>query len=297
MPSVEEIFAARDGASAPEPTAAEEQKPDLQFDYSDDEGSEEKLAEREANLKFPAPGQREESEEEKKQVPIAALHEARRKYTYEVADVRKQNGELIRQLTELTQLVQRNQQPQQEQPKPPEFDWDNPVASAEQVARRVMAEERSRIDAYLAQERQRAQADREARETVDAISRHGEEVVTAAFKAFAAERGQDPAWESNYQRIMNSPNQYEALVRWHKAQQARTIVGDDVEAFIQRIKAERDEELRTGVAAPVQRSEARLPPERRPAMPTDMSRVRNVGSRNGAAWEGPPSLKDILANR
>jgi len=301
MPSVEEIFAARDGATtpAPEPVANEEQKPDLQFDYSEDEGAEQKLAERESNLKFPAPGQREDSEGENKQVPIAALHEARRKYTDEVADVRKQNTELLKQLASLTEAVTRNQQhPQsQEKPKPPEFDWDNPLLTVDQRIEMRIAAERERFEQALAQERQARVAEREKIETIGAIQRHGEQLVSEAYRAFAEARATDPSWQSTYQAIQAAPDQYEALIQWHKRNKALAAVGFDLEAYNERVRAQHLEELRSGNVTPMRRSEAPLPEERRVAMPTDLSGARSVGSRSGPVWDGPPSLKDILTNR
>jgi hypothetical protein len=87
------------------------------------------------------------------------------------------------------------------------------------------------------------------------------------------------------------------MVQWHKQRSAMQEVGGDLEAYKARIRADYLEELRTGRvtdeigADPPRQSKPSSP------MPSNLSAARNVGSRNGAAWSGPASIKDILGNR
>lgn len=68
---------------------------------------------------------------------------------------------------------------------------------------------------------------------------HGADAVSEADKAFSdavAMRIIDPA---DYHRVLNSPNIYDAAVRWHKQQGIRQKIGDDLDGFLKK----RDEEL------------------------------------------------------
>jgi hypothetical protein len=93
------------------------------------------------------------------------------------------------------------------------------------------------------------------------------------------------------------------MVQWHKQKTALQEVGSDLEAYKARIKAEYLEELRTGRTMDEPRAETsreRQATDRLHSgspMPSNLSSARNVGSRNGQAWTGPPSIKDLLANR
>lgn len=290
MPSAEDILRARDSedVSAPEreetriPTDYPEQKPS----HERDEGEEPKPR-REIGDPRPEP----ESDEDDKQVPLKALHAEREKskrYTEEVVDLR-------RQIAELTQAVlapKPQPQPPPEPQKPPEFDWDNPIGTIDQR----MTE---RVEQRIAQERQAIAAEfqrqREAVQSQFAISRHGDDVVKAAYAALAEARNTDPQWAMDYQRIMRSPDQYEAMVQWHKQRSALQEVGSDLEAYKAKVRAEYLEELRHGKPTLDEPQEAARSPGS--VMPSNLSSARSVGSRNGPAWQGPTSIKDIFANR
>lgn len=289
MPSVEEIFAARDNASASDPAVTEEPKRDLQTDEQEQEPKFD--GKEEPELKFPAPGQRDSSSDESEgTVPRGALEaerEKRRKYTDEVADTRRILAEVQRQNAELVQALARQPQPPQQPQKPPEFDWDNPLGHVQHVVQQALAEERQRTWAAM-------QAQRERTEQAAAVQRHGQETMKAAWDSLVSARETDPMWEHDYRRIMTAPDQYEALAQWHKRRAFEQRVGPDFDAFVERIKAERDEELRSGGAISAPRRDA---PSRPVAMPTDLSSARSVGSRSGPVWEGPRSIQDILNNR
>jgi methylphosphotriester-DNA--protein-cysteine methyltransferase len=290
MPSAEEILQARDaeGVPADEPSKIETDYPEQKPSHDRDDG-EEPAPRREPGEPRPEPDSDDASS---KMVPQQALHAEREKskrYTEEVRD-------LHQKIAELTSIVQRAQQPPPPQPepqKPPEFDWDNPVGTVDQriqtqVEQRI-AQERAAIAAEFQRQREELQSN-------IAITRHGEEVVKSAYAALAEARETDPQWGTDYQRIMRSPNQYEAMVAWHKERQFKAEVGPDPEAYKARIRAEYLQELRNGKVTDDEPREAAAR-SAGTVMPSNLSSARSVGSRNGVAWQGPTPLKDIFANR
>jgi hypothetical protein len=289
MPSAEDILRARDSedVSAPEreepsriPTDYPEQKP------SHDEGEGEESKPR-REVGDPRPEPESDDGEDTKQVPLKALHAEREKskrYTEEVVDLR-------RQIAELTQAVlapKPQPQPQPEPQKSPEFDWDKPIETIHQQIESRITQERQAIAAEF-------QRQREAVQSQFAITRHGEEAVKSAYAALAEARETDPQWAMDYRRIMTSPDQYEAMVQWHKQRSALQEVGSDLDAYKAKIRAEYLEELRHGKPTLDEPREAARSPGS--VMPSNLSAARSVGSRNGPAWQGPTSIKDIFANR
>jgi hypothetical protein len=285
MPSAEEILKARD-----EGVPATEETPRIPVDYPEEKPPSERdesSPRREPGEPTPQREPSDEDDDDRGPVPYQALKAERQKakrYTEEVTDLR-------RQLADLTQAVlqQRQAPPPQQQPQaPPEFDWDNPLGTVDQRLESRMAQERAAIASEF-------QRQREAMQSQFAMTRHGEDVVKAAYQALSAARETDPQWASEYQRIMRSPDQYEAMVQWHKQKTVLQEVGSDPDAYKAKIRAEYLEELRTGRVT----DEPREEPRARPAavMPSNLSGARSVSSRNGAAWSGPSSIKDILSNR
>jgi hypothetical protein len=296
MPSAEDILKARDSAanSSQEGAPAQEEKPVV--DYPEEKHPSERdesLPRREPGE--PSPKRQEppgddpdDGDDDRGPVPYQALKAERQKakrYTEEVTDLR-------RQLAELTSAVlkQREAPPPQQPQAPPEFDWDNPLGTVDQRLEARITQERAAIQSEF-------QRQREAMQSQFAITRHGEDTVKAAYEALSAARETDPQWGADYQRIMRSPDQYEAMVQWHKQKTALQEVGSDLEAYKARIKAEYLEELRTGRVTDEIGAEAPRQAKPATAMPSNLSSARNVGSRNGAAWSGPASIKDILGNR
>jgi hypothetical protein len=296
MPSAEDILKARDEGAPIDETPSK-----IEVDYSEEKPP----SERDESLPRREPGepppQREPTDDDGHgpgdpgdddhgPVPYQALKAERQKakrYTEEVADLRRQLSDLTNAV--LQQRQQPPQQPRQPEP-PPEFDWDNPHLTIDQRIEAKVAQERAAIQAEF-------QRQREAVQSQFAITRHGEDVVKAAYHALQAARETDPNWGADYQRIMRSPDQYEAMVQWHKRQSVLHEVGTDPEAYKARIRAEYLEELRAGRVTDEIGAES--PRQAKPAsvMPSNLSAARSVGSRNGAAWSGPASIKDILGNR
>ena len=119
----------------------------------------------------------------------------------------------------------------------------------------------------------------------------GDDKIEAADKAFmeAVQTGKiDPG---DYQRVTTAPNIFAAAVQWHQRQQALSEIGDDPAAFRARIEAE--------ILAKhgLTQNNGQQQQQAQPAavMPSNIAGARNVGSRSGPAWSGPPSLQDIFS--
>lgn len=215
-------------------------------------------------------------------VPHEALHAEKQKvkrYTEEVADFRKQltesNAAWERRMAELVKAVT----PKQEvAPKP---DWfENPEAATQSAVQSTVSPQFEQINQQLL-----------AIARDNAETRFTPEVVNTAEQEFIkALQGKtlDPA---DYQKVVSSPNRYAAAVQWHKQQQARAEIGDDPAAF--RAKLEAEILAKHGLTAEGAAAEVPAAPKA-PVMPSNLAGARNVGSRSGPAWSGPPSLQDIF---
>lgn len=217
-----------------------------------------------------------------KMVPHAALHASKEKvkrYTEEVVDLRKSNEALQRQITEVLQRipVPKKEAPQ-EQPKP---DWfENPEGATQHAVQQSVDPHFQRINQTLL-----------ANAQLVAGMKYGDDKVEAADKAFmdAVQSGKiDPA---DYQRVTTSPNIFAAAVQWHQRQQALTEIGDDPAAY--RAKVEAELLAKHGLTQNDNGQQQQASPAQ--AMPSNIAGARNVGSRTGPAWSGPPSLQDIFA--
>lgn len=206
-------------------------------------------------------------------VPVAALHAERQKvkrYTEEVADFRKSNEALQRQVGELLQRIPAPQQ--QQQPKPDFF--ENPDAA-------VLSTVAPYLERFEQVQMHNAQ--------LIAGSVYGADKVKEAEDAFVQavqSRALDP---SDYQKVVNAPNRYAAAVEWHKRELARAEIGDDPAAF--RAKVEAEILAKHGITGGNNGGAPAAPP---PVMPSNIAGARNVGSRAGPAWAGPKNLQDIF---
>lgn len=137
--------------------------------------------------------------------------------------------------------IQRGQQPAPKPAEPPKPEvppdlFENPQAFAEYIVRQN--------DAKIAAMQQQVRAERINMSMEMARSRHGE-TFDAAFTAL---RSLDPSIPDNralVQSLTNQPNPGEAVVTWHKRNQALREVGDDPAAY----KAKIAEETRKALAA------------------------------------------------
>lgn len=123
-----------------------------------------------------------------------------------------------------------------------------------------------------------------------AQSVHGVDKVQAADEAFsrAYQSGQiDPA---DYQRVLRSPNIYDAAVQWHTRQQVLTRVGNDPERFFDSELAERakDPAKRDAILAALNGSTRQAAQQsgnivNRPVSTTSLSRVGAAALPDGQA--------------
>jgi hypothetical protein len=225
----------------------------------------------------------EPNEGKQKLVPHEALHAEKQKtkrYTEEVSSLRQEiadrDAAWERRIAQLMEAQKPKPEPQQ---RP---DWfENPDAAAQHTVQETI---NPRFDAV----------NRVLMENAKLVAglKYGDDKIEAADKAFmeAVQTGKiDPA---DYQRVTSSPNIFAAAVQWHQRQQALSEIGDDPAAFRARVEAEIL--AKHGLT---QNDNGQQQQQAQPAavMPSNIAGARNVGSRSGPAWSGPPSLQDIFA--
>lgn len=247
-----------------------------------EEASTQVLDEGESQQQEQPEAEQPEGQQGQRMVPHEALHAEKQKvkrYTEEVADFRKQlsetNAAWERRMAELVKAVS----PKQE--APPKPDWfENPEAATQSAVHTTVTPQFEHINQTL-----------QANAQLIAGIKYGDDVVGNAEQAFlnAARSGAiDPA---DFQKVVNSPNRYAAAVQWHKQQQAKAEIGDDPAAF--RAKLEAEILAKHGLTA--EGTAAEVPAQSKPpVMPSNLAGARNVGTRSGPAWSGPPSLQDIF---
>lgn len=208
-----------------------------------------------------------------KMVPHEALHAEKQKvkrYTEEVADFRKSNESLQRQVAE---LLQRIPVPKAEQEQDADFYADPDAAVQQRLGRALdpLANTVSTIQTQLVR--------------LAAVQTHGAEKVTA-FEKYVEEamaKG-DPEMATLGAQMRASADPIKTGLDWLEK---RTF---DPEKERERIKAELLAELN-----PAGQQEEQTQQRVAPVMPSNFSGVRNAGSRSGPAWSGPPTLNDIFS--
>jgi hypothetical protein len=205
-------------------------------------------------------------------VPVEVVQAERQKvkrYTEEVAAIRQEIAQRDQAWEQRINKLLEAQKPQQE---PPNI-YENPDAAIAHAMQPHM----DRVQQVLLANSQLA-----------ARAAYGEDRVTEADAAFskAVEARQiDPA---DYQRVLNSPNVFAAAVQWKARQDALAEIGDDPASYKERIKSELLAELQQNGNG------AATSGQPRPVMPSNLAAARNVGSRTGPNWGGPPSIADIF---
>lgn len=215
--------------------------------------------------------------------PIGAIRAAERekatkRYTEQVADFDKRlaesNAAWERRFTQLLETVKPKEQPQ----AVPDI-FENADGFVDHRITRAVNPEFQRINGVLLHN-----------SMLIASQLHTEKAVSEADHAFAEavqNRTIDPA---DYQRVMNSPNVYDAAVRWHRRQQALQEIGDDPAAYRERVRAEILAESQQAPQNGQQTGAGQQPA----VMPSNLAAARNVGSRAGPAWAGPKPLNEIF---
>lgn len=215
-----------------------------------------------------------------KMVPHEALHAEKQKvkrYTDEVADFRKSNEALQRQVSE---LLQRVPVPKQEQPAPPDF-FENPAGATRHEVQSLVTPQFEQLSQTVM-----------ANAQLVASIKYGDDKVTEAEQAFMTavqSRKVDPA---DYHKVVGSPNRYAAAVQWHQRQLAQAEIGDDPAAFRAKVEAEI---LAKHGLTPETNGGQKPAATAATVMPSNLANARNVGARSGPAWSGPTPIGDILA--
>lgn len=109
-----------------------------------------------------------------------------------------------------------------QQTKQPDF-FENPgQATQEIIARQLQPyiDETRRTQMYLGK--------------MLAETAHGADKVSAAEQAFLAARDDASLDPADYERVVTSPNRYDAVVQWHKRQTVLSSVGDDPAAWFEK---------------------------------------------------------------
>jgi len=215
-----------------------------------------------------------------KMVPHEALHAEKqkvRRYTDEVAEFRRSNENLQRQVSE---LMQRIPVPKQEPQQAPDW-FENPEAATQHTVQQAVMPQFDQLSQTLM-----------ANAQIVAGLKYGDDKVGEAEKAFieaVQSRALDPA---DYHKVVTSPNRYAAAVQWHQRQLAQKEIGDDPTAYRAKVEAE----IREKVLAELQQGEGQQQTQQQPrqVMPSNLAGARNMGARSGPAWSGPPTLQDIF---
>jgi len=248
-------FASKQDNQPTEPQKAEQPKAE------DTPAKEQAKAEDEPHK--PAPGN----------VPQQALDAERRK----LREAREKEIQLQQRLDTLERIIGQGgkpQQPQEEAPKP--TIWDNEEA--------YFADKLSPYEKQLAEVR-------EQNSELRAMVFHGRETVEAAKTALEdAVHDGNPEAVRFVQALMQHPDPFAEIVKWHRDQTTRSEIGDDIDAFRKKVI---EEYLASQQAAsPSQQQQPAAPDTAQ--MPSSFAGARNGGPRGGQGYGGPRPLSEIM---
>lgn len=233
----------------------------------------------EQNEEAPEDTGQQEGEQGQKMVPQQALHAEKQKvkrYTEQVASFEKKLADQAEAMRRLETMLSEKAKPQEPEKPAPQF-WDDPdqfvqhsITPVQQALQKELAETRYVLSRNVA------------------IASFGEDVVTAADEALkeAVRSGQIDG-NAVRQQLEQSRDPVGDVVRWHKNSPAMKE-----QELREKLRAELLEEMQGGG----QQAQAQQPGK--PAvgqMPSNLAGARNVASRAGPAWSGPPPLNDIFA--
>lgn len=208
--------------------------------------------------------------ERPKMVPHEALHAEKQKvkrYTEEVAEFRRSNEALHRQLAELTQKLSVLQQQPQQQQQPVEW-FENPGAAFEQNFQQS-------INPILSPIHQTVQTLQAELAQLRAERVFGDKF--GEFMEYVKAHKDDPDVVALSAAMDRAPNPYAYAKEWYEK---KTF---NPEAERERIREELMKEL------------GQTRHHAQPAvLPSNLAAARNAGSRSGPAWSGPPSIDEIL---
>jgi len=210
---------------------------------------------------------------DKNGVPVAALQAERRKYKENLAAVEarlsESDAKWQQRFEQLIGTIKPPEPPQQA----PDF-WENPETAIDYRLQQVV----NPLQQQLVRQREEISM-------LQAIDKHGQETVDNAFSALKSKMATDPSAGAAYQQIMASVHPYQALVDWHKRQSAIDEIGNDPNAYREKLRAE--------LLAEMQEQHRASSPSPS-VLPSNFSSSRNVGTRGAPAYAGPASIRDLL---
>ena len=114
---------------------------------------------------------------------------------------------------------------------------------------------------------------------VMAIEAYGQDVVNEAFAAAKA--------SGEGARFLNSRHPYGDMVKWHKQQRVLQEIGDDPDAYRQKIETEVRQKIEADIAAQqAKQMAAQAPPS--------MAKTNGTGGSADPGWQGPTTLDSII---
>ncbi len=133
---------------------------------------------------------------------------------------------------------------------------------------------------YMGAQLQRTQQSvRAEMSEVMALEAYGKEAVDEAFAAVKA--------SGEGARFLNSQHPYGEMVKWHKQQKVLQEIGDDPEAYRQKIETEVRQKIEADLAA----KQAKAMAEQ---APPSMAKTNGSGGAVDPGWTGPTDLDSIL---
>jgi hypothetical protein len=192
----------------------------------------------------------------------------------EEADARRMAEDRARALeARLNEIATHLQQSQ----KQPDF-FENPDKATQELIVRTLqpiAEQQRKVEMYNSK--------------MIAGLRHGDDKVEEAEQAFLQARASETLDAADYERVVQAPNRYDAVVQWHKRQAVLASVGDDPNAWFEKKLAEKmaDPTFQASMLEKVRGTAATRPSETR--LPPSLSRSTAVAS---SAGDGVGDMSD-----
>lgn len=216
--------------------------------------------------KPPVPEEPKPAPQEPSSVPPLAAEAIPSWRLREEAEARRVAEERARLLESRLGQIQAHLQQQQ---KPQSF-FDDPTKATEQLLVQYLqpyAEENRKVQMH--------------NNKLLAGALHGSDKVEAAETAFLEARANETLDPVDYESVVQSPNRYDAVVRWHKKRSTLAAVGDDPAAWFEKQleKSMADPKFQAKMLEKIQGSAAARPGETR--LPPTLSRSTSVASTNG----------------
>lgn len=196
----------------------------------------------------------------------------------EEAEARRQAEDRARALDQRLREITAHVQQQQ---KPPDF-FENPSQATQMLIAHA-------IQPFVEESRRQADDYRRGLMYMGkmvASSLHGEDKVDAAEQEFLKQMRAETLDPADYERVVQSPNRYDAVVQWHKRQSVLSSVGDDPAAWFEKQLESRmaDPTFQAKMLERVQAGAAGRPP---------MTRLPPTLSKSTAAADNAAPLGDL----